>query len=395
MASPPALALIVAGGRGARAGEGLPKQYRRLGGMPLIRRTLLAFLRHPRVDYVRVVIHPEDQALYEQAVEGLELLPPVLGGATRQGSVAAGLERSLSDLGAATILIHDAARPLVGAALIDRCLDMAAHQRAAARPVAVIPALPVTDSLRRGDTSLTEEVDRSGLLRVQTPQCFDLAAITGLHREQAGWAAALTDDAALAMQAGWEVLTVEGDEANLKVTMPGDFERAEALIAAGASTRTGMGFDVHAFEAGDGVWIGGVRIPHDRSLKGHSDADVALHALTDALLGALAAGDIGDHFPPSDPKWRGAPSSIFLNHARDLTEQHGGRIEHVDVTVICEAPRLGPHKSAIRARIAELLRLPLDRVSLKATTTERLGFTGRGEGIAAQAIATVRMGENR
>ena len=390
MQQPPALALIVAGGRGSRAGDGVPKQYRSLAGMPVLRRTVQAFLRHPRIGSVRAVIHPDDQTLYEAATEGLELEPPVHGGATRQQSVAAGLA-SLGD-GDAIVLIHDAARPLISPRLIDRCLDAAAAQRCAGRPVAVVPALPVVDSLRRGSTALVEEVDRTDLLRVQTPQCFDLGTAQTFHQRFAG--AEFTDDAALAMQAGVEVATVEGDESNFKLTEPGDFSRAESLLASRTSTRTGLGFDVHAFQEGDGVWIGGIHIPHARSLKGHSDADVALHALTDALLGAIAAGDIGDHFPPSDPQWAGAPSSLFLDHARGLVEWRGGRIEHVDVTIICETPRIGPHREAIRARVGELLRLDLRRISVKATTTERLGFTGRGEGIAAQAIATVSMIEN-
>ncbi|WP_243406067.1 bifunctional 2-C-methyl-D-erythritol 4-phosphate cytidylyltransferase/2-C-methyl-D-erythritol 2,4-cyclodiphosphate synthase [Sphingosinicella sp. YJ22] len=380
----PVIALIVAGGRGARAGEGLSKQYRLLGGVPVLRRTLLAFLRHPRVSDVRVVIHEDDRALYEAASAGLALGPPIVGGATRQDSVAKGLAALGED--DAIVLIHDAARPLVSASLIDRCLDALDGGAAA-----VVPALPVVDSLRRGSATLVDEVDRAELLRVQTPQCFDLAAIRALHERFAG--GAFTDDAALAMQGGIEVATVVGDETNLKLTTPEDFERAEALLGARRSTRTGLGFDVHAFEEGDHVWIGGIRIPHGRALKGHSDADVALHALTDALLGAIAAGDIGDHFPPSDPQWRGAPSSLFLEYARTLVEQSGGRIEHVDVTIICEAPKIGPHREAIRARIGDLLRLGPGRVSVKATTTERLGFTGRGEGIAAQAVATVSTNE--
>ncbi len=391
MSSVPAIALIVAGGRGVRAGGELPKQYRTLAGQPVLRRAVLAFLRHPHVAGAQVVIHPDDADLYEAAVGDLGLPPPVMGGATRQASVAAGLAALASD-GAATVLIHDAARPLVSPALVDRCLAKAADQRKRGAPVAVVPALAVADSLRRGSTHLEAEVDREGLLRVQTPQCFDLAAIRELHAT-AATDAAITDDAALAMRAGWKVEAVPGDEANMKLTSAEDFDRAEALLAARGSVRTGMGFDVHAFEPGDHVWIGGIRIAHGRALKGHSDADVALHALTDALLGAAAAGDIGDHFPPSDPKWRGAPSHLFLGHARALIAERGGRIEHVDVTIICEAPRIGPHRPAMRARIAELLRLDVQRVSVKATTTERLGFTGRGEGIAAQAIATVRMME--
>jgi 2-C-methyl-D-erythritol 4-phosphate cytidylyltransferase/2-C-methyl-D-erythritol 2,4-cyclodiphosphate synthase len=314
----------------------------------------------------------------------------VAGGATRQESVARGLQ-ALSNEDEAIVLIHDAARPLITSDLIGRCIGRALGQLGAGEAVAVVPALAVPDSLRRGADRLQAEVDRAGLLRVQTPQCFELRSFTALHQGSAD--AEATDDAALAIRAGWSVATVPGDEMNMKLTTPADFARAEAMLGARYSVRTGLGYDVHAFEPGDHVWIGGVRIEHGRSLKGHSDADVGLHALTDALLGSIAAGDIGDHFPPSDPKWKGAPSPIFLEHARDLVEQSGGRIEHVDLTIICEAPRIGPHREAMRARIAELLRLPLQRVSVKATTTERLGFTGRGEGIAAQAVATVRMPE--
>ena len=386
----PALALIVAGGRGVRAGGELPKQYAMLGGMPALRRAVLAFLRHDEVAGVQVVIHPADRDLYRPAIEGLDLPPPLEGGATRQESVAAGLE-ALAARGEAIVLIHDAARPLVPADLIGRCIAMARAQREAGAAVAVVPALGVADSLRRGAGRLEGEVDRAGLVRVQTPQCFDLLPFAALHRAAAG--AEASDDAALAMRAGWSVETVAGDEMNLKLTNPADFARAEALLAARMSVRTGLGFDVHAFEPGDHLWVGGIRVAHERALKGHSDADVGLHALTDALLGAAAAGDIGDHFPPSNPQWKGAPSPLFLEHARSLIAARGGRIDHVDLTIICEAPRIGPHREAIRARIAELLRLGLDRVSVKATTTERLGFTGRGEGIAAQAIATVRMPE--
>jgi 2-C-methyl-D-erythritol 4-phosphate cytidylyltransferase / 2-C-methyl-D-erythritol 2,4-cyclodiphosphate synthase len=381
----PVTALIVAGGRGSRAGGGVPKQYRSLAGMPVLRRSVLAFLRHPAVDAVQVVIHPDDLPLYEDAVYGLDLPPPVRGGAERHDSVRAGLDR-LGRTG--IVLIHDAARPLVPRDLIDRCMTLARVQAAAGETVALVPALPIADSLRRGVTHLEAEVARDRLLRMQTPQCFDLEAIRAAHEQASGSA---TDDAAIAMQASIPVAVVEGDEANLKLTTAQDFARAEALLRARSSPRTGFGFDVHAFEPGDHVWIGGVRIPHERSLKGHSDADVALHALTDALLGAIAAGDIGDHFPPNDPKWRGAPSHLFLEHARDLVERAGGRIEHVDVTIICEAPKIGPHRDAMRAAIAGMLRLAPGRISVKATTTERLGFTGRSEGIAAQAVATVTM----
>jgi 2-C-methyl-D-erythritol 4-phosphate cytidylyltransferase/2-C-methyl-D-erythritol 2,4-cyclodiphosphate synthase len=360
--------------------------------VPVIRRSLLAFLRHPGIGAVQAVIHPDDRELYEAAAKDLDLPPPVTGGETRQASVAAGLEALAGDEGA-IVLIHDAARPLVSADLITRCLDKAREQSDAGREVAVVPALGVADSLRRGAGALESEVDRAGLVRVQTPQCFGLDAMRALHRGAEG--PEVTDDAALALRAGWSVETVAGDEMNLKLTSSDDFARAEALLGGTMSVRTGLGFDVHAFEPGDHVWIGGVRIAHGRALKGHSDADVGLHALTDALLGAAAAGDIGDHFPPSDPQWKGAPSPLFLEHARALIAQAGGRIDHVDLTIICEAPKIGPHREAIRARVADLLRLGLDRVSVKATTTERLGFTGRGEGIAAQAIATISMPETK
>jgi 2-C-methyl-D-erythritol 4-phosphate cytidylyltransferase / 2-C-methyl-D-erythritol 2,4-cyclodiphosphate synthase len=388
----PAFALIVAGGRGARAGKGVPKQYRPLAGVPVLRRAVQAFLVQPRVAWVQVVIHPDDEALYGRAVDGLGLPRPVRGGSTRQESVRLGLA-ALPAEGQAFVMIHDAARALVPASLLKRCIAAADSQAEAGETVSLAPALPVTDSLRRGGQVLRDMVDRAGLLRMQTPQCFHVAAIAALHERFAG--ADLTDDAALMMQAGFPVAVVAGDERNLKLTTADDFARAETMLAAHASFRTGMGFDVHAFEPGDHVWIGGIRLPHSHALKGHSDADVALHALTDALLGAIAAGDIGTHFPPSDPQWRGAPSHLFLDHARELIEARHGSIEHVDVTIICEAPKIGPQRDAIRARIAALLRVGVERVSVKATTTERLGFTGRGEGIAAQAVATVRVEEQQ
>ena len=386
MESRPTLALIVAGGRGSRAGEGFPKQYRPLGGMPVLRRTALAFLDHPDVDLVRIVIHPDDEALYLEAVGDLDLPAPISGGETRQASVANGLAASLADAPGGLVLIHDAARPFVPASLIARCIE------AARRDGAAVPVLAVHESLRRGGGILAEEVDRTGLNRVQTPQCFDLAAVEALHRELAD-AGPFTDDAAIAMRGGMTVATVEGDEANIKLTTEADFARAEARLVARMVSRTGLGFDVHAFAAGDSLWLSGIRIPHSRGLSGHSDADVALHAVTDALLGAIGEGDIGDHFPPGDPKWRGAPSSGFVEHARSLIERRGGRIDHVDVTIICEAPKIGPHRLAMRQSLAALLRLPPGRISIKATTTERLGFAGRGEGIAAMAAATVRLPE--
>jgi 2-C-methyl-D-erythritol 4-phosphate cytidylyltransferase / 2-C-methyl-D-erythritol 2,4-cyclodiphosphate synthase len=373
----------------------MPKQYQLLGGMSVLRRTVLAFLSHPRIDRVRVVVRSEDLERYASAMEGLTIDEQIIGGDTRQASVHQGLEGVMSEVneedGHVTVLVHDAARPFVTASLIDRCLDKAKAQRALGADVAVVPALPIADSLRRGGDSLAAEVDREDLLRVQTPQAFDLDKILQIHRKWSDDAHRFTDDAGMAMSEGLTVETVAGDEANLKLTTFDDFARAEAMLATHALPRTGMGFDVHTFGPGNSVWIGGVEVPHDRGLVGHSDADVALHALTDALLGAIGAGDIGDHFPPSDPKWRGAASALFVEHARELATANGGRIVHVDVTVICEAPRIGPHRQAMRERIADLLRLPVGAVSIKATTTEGLGFTGRGEGIAAQAVATLLM----
>lgn len=373
------VALIVAAGRGVRAGGGVPKQYRRLGGSPVLRRTIRAFLDHPRVSRVLVVVHPDDASLYEDATRGLDLPPPVHGGATRQESVQRGLE-ALADGAPDLVLIHDAARPLVGHAVVDRVIE------ALGTSVGAVPALPVVDSLRRGGAFIEEEVDRAGLYRVQTPQGFRFDAILAAHRQAEG---SETDDAAVARAAGHRVALVEGKEMNFKLTESADFARAEALI--GLVSRTAMGFDVHRFGPGNSLWLCGIEVPHDQGLVGHSDADVGLHALTDALLGTVADGDIGQHFPPSDPQWRGASSDRFLIHARDRILSQGGRIDHVDLTIICERPKVGPYREAMRQRVAALLQLPLGAVSIKATTTERLGFTGRAEGIAAQAVATVRL----
>ena len=378
-------ALVVAAGSGSRAGGGVPKQYRCIAGRSVLAHAV-GHLRRAGVSDVRVVIGAAQEALYEDAVAGLGLPPPVLGGAERQDSVRAGLEALQTAGGAERVLIHDAARPFVSAAVVRRLLDALAASEGA------VPALPVADTLARSDGTLGDTVRRDGLVRVQTPQAFRFEAILAAHRAWSGPPA--TDDAQIARAARFAVATVPGDPALDKLTFEEDFARAEAQLAARAVVRTGLGFDVHAFAAGDGLWLGGVLIPHDRRLAGHSDADVALHALTDAILGALAAGDIGDHFPPSDPQWRGAPSSLFVEHARALVEARGGRIDHVDLTIVCEAPRIGPHREAMRTRIASLLRLPIQAVSVKATTTERLGFAGRGEGMAAQAIATLRIWED-
>ncbi len=378
MSRPRTLALIVAAGRGHRAGEGLPKQYRVVGGKAVLRRTAEAFLAHDQVDGVQVVIHPDDRALYDAAVEGMDLLLPVNGGATRQESVKFGLEALTAD----RVLIHDAARPFVPPAVIDRVLAALDNEDG------VIPALAVSDSLRRGGNHIEGEVDRDGLYRAQTPQGFRYTAILAAHRAATVEA---TDDAAVLRAAGGKVAMVEGDEANMKLTTPADFARAETLLAAAMTSRTAMGYDVHRFGAGDHIWLCGLKIPHTHGLVGHSDADVGLHAITDALLGTIGDGDIGQHFPPSDPQWKGAASDRFLDHAAQLVRARGGRIDHVDLTIIAEAPKVGPHRDAMRQRIAAILGIGFGSVSVKATTTEGLGFTGRREGIAAQAVATVRL----
>ena len=383
------IVLVVAAGRGHRLGGVLPKQYRPLAGAPVLRHAIDAFLDHDGVDAVRVVIHPDDRALYDQAVAGLALLDPVGGGATRQESVRLGLE-SLAALAPARVLIHDAARPCIARDVIARTIAALDHHPAA------IAALPVTDTLKRGvDGVGTGTVARAGLWRAQTPQGFRYAEILAAHRAAAG--TALTDDGAVAEKAGLAVALVPGSEDNLKITTEDDLARAARLLCpaapAATETRAGLGFDVHRFGPGDHVWLCGVRLTHDRGLLGHSDADAGLHALTDALLGAIGAGDIGTHFPPSEARWRDASSDIFLAHARDLVAAAGGAISNVDLTLICEAPTIGPHRAAMRTRVAEILGLDPARISIKATTTERLGFAGRGEGLAAQAIASVAVGQ--
>lgn len=380
------VALIVAAGSGSRAGGGLPKQYRRIGGRAVLAHAL-DHLRQAGIDDILVAIDPAAEALYRASMDASALPPTVRGGATRRESVGNGLEAIARAGGADIVLIHDAARPFVPAGVVARLLE------ALDRVEGAVPALPVADTLARGDARLAETVGRTGLHRIQTPQAFRFEAVLQAHR---GWAgdAEPTDDAQMVQAAGHDVALVPGDPRLDKLTFAEDFDRAEALLAARMVSRTGLGFDVHAFAEGEELWLGGVKVPHERGLKGHSDADVALHALTDAILGALGDGDIGTHFPPSDAQWRGAPSSRFLEHARALVEGRGGRIDHVDLTILCEAPRIGPYRLAMRARIAALLRLPEARVSIKATTTERLGFTGRGEGIAAQAVATVRLWED-
>jgi 2-C-methyl-D-erythritol 4-phosphate cytidylyltransferase / 2-C-methyl-D-erythritol 2,4-cyclodiphosphate synthase len=372
------IALIVAAGKGERAGGGLPKQYAMLSGKALIAHAVDRFNAHPGIDGVHVVIGAEQEDLLTAALAGRVVDGVTIGGKERQDSVRAGLAAMKAD----RVLIHDAARPLIPADVIDRLLAALETSPAA------IPVLPVADTLARNDGKLGDIVDRSSLVRVQTPQAFRYDAIMTAHRKWSG--AVATDDAQMARAAGFDVALIEGSAMLNKITVAQDFIAAEAYLATGLISRTGMGYDVHRLEAGRPLWLGGVLIPHDKGLAGHSDADVALHALVDALLGAIAAGDIGDHFPPSEPQWKGADSARFIEYTRALIAERGGIIDHVDLTIICEAPRIGPHREAIRARIAGLLQVDFNRVSVKATTTERLGFTGRGEGIAAQAVATVR-----
>jgi 2-C-methyl-D-erythritol 4-phosphate cytidylyltransferase/2-C-methyl-D-erythritol 2,4-cyclodiphosphate synthase len=377
------VALVVAAGRGVRAGGGMPKQYRRLADRPVLAHSLAALARHCAIDAIRVVIHPDDRALYDEAAQGFDLPEPAAGGATRQESVRLGLE-SLAALAPQRVLIHDAARPFVDAGTITRVVD------ALARAPGAIPAVALADTLKRAaDGLIAATVPRDGLWRAQTPQGFRYAEILAAHRAVSG--RELTDDAAVAEAAGLAVALVEGSESNFKLTTDDDFRRAEALLAAQAETRVATGFDVHAFGPGDHVWLCGVKLPHERGLVGHSDADVALHAVTDALLGTIGAGDIGQHFPPSDARWKGAASDQFLRHAAALVAARGGRVLHVDVTIVCERPKVGPHRAAMVARLAEILGIDPGRCSVKATTTEGLGFTGRREGIAAQAACTVRL----
>lgn len=377
------VALIVAAGRGRRFGGALPKQYAPLGGETVLRRTVQAFVAHPGVDAVRVVVHPEDTDLYQSAVAGLDVLTPVPGGATRQDSVRLGLE-SLEALDVSRVLIHDAARPFVDASVIDGVLG------ALDRHGGALPALAVADTLKRAEGGeITNTVSREALWRAQTPQGFLFADILDAHRRFKG--EELTDDAQLFERSGVKVAITPGHEDNFKITTEEDLMRAERLLYTALETRTGTGFDAHRFEAGDQITLCGVKIPFSQGLKGHSDADVALHALTDAVLGAVGQGDIGQHFPPSDPQWKGASSDRFLAHAAKVAHDLGGTIVNVDVTIICETPRISPHQGAMRARVADILGIAAGRVSVKGTTTEGMGFTGRGEGIAAQAVATVRL----
>ena len=374
------VALIVAAGQGSRMG-GPPKQFASLGGKPVIARSHATLSVHPAIDTVLVAIGAGQEAELQAA---LGPVSTIIGGATRRESVLNGLEALAAAADPpARVLIHDAARPFLPAHVIEALLAaLDSHDGA-------VPALSVADTLAHSDDGLGDVVPRAGLVRVQTPQAFRFHAVLAAHR---GWPADedATDDAQMVRRHGGSVALVEGDPMLDKLTYPADFAVAEARLARGR-TRCATGYDVHRLATGEELWLGGVRIPHDKGLSGHSDADVALHAVTDALLGTIGAGDIGTHFPPSDPKWRGADSAQFLAHAASLIAARGGTIDFIDLTLICEAPKIGPHREAMRARIAVLLALDPDQISIKATTSERLGFTGRGEGIAAQAIATVRI----
>jgi 2-C-methyl-D-erythritol 4-phosphate cytidylyltransferase/2-C-methyl-D-erythritol 2,4-cyclodiphosphate synthase len=373
-------ALIVAAGKGERLGGAVPKQFRLLGGKPVLRWAVESLISHPAVRAARVVIGDGQEALAKASLEGLDVGALVAGGPARADSVRAGLSAIDGD----AVLVHDAARPFCPAAVIDRLLASLEFYEGSA------PVLPVGDTLARVGDTLEAPVDRTGLFRVQTPQAFRLDDLKAAYEAWSG--PAPTDETTVVRAAGMKVAAVEGDPALEKLTLAADFDRAEQWLAGSLSPRTGMGFDVHAF-AGEGpIMLGGVEVPHSRGLAGHSDADVVLHAITDALLGAAGLGDIGEHFPPSDPRWKGAESSLFLTHALELLRSRGAIVDHVDCTIIGEAPKVGPHREAMRRRIAEIAGLRTDQVSIKATTTEGLGFTGRREGIAAQAVASIRMG---
>ncbi len=373
-------ALVVAAGRGTRAGGGLPKQYRPLLGVPVLRHTLRALLADADVTALRVVIHPDDLTLYQDAVQPLSdprLKPPVMGGASRAESVANGLAACDGDV----VLIHDGARPLLSREALARLIARMQTAKAA------FLAVPVNDALWFGINDTAEQaVSRENLWRAQTPQAFDLTLIRAAHADSGE---AHTDDVAVARAAGIPVEIVFGDENNLKITRAADFLLAEKLMRQDMDIRTGNGFDVHKFGPGDQVTLNGVSIPHSHGLVGHSDADVGMHAITDAIFGALAEGDIGQWFPPSDPQWKGAASDIFLRKAMERAALRGFSVTHLDCTLVCEFPKIGPHAEAMRTALAEITGLELDRISVKATTSEQLGFTGRGEGIAALATATL------
>lgn len=386
-------ALIVAAGKGIRAGGTLPKQYQLINGKPVLTRTVKAFSEHAQIDMIQTVIGIGHEAAFADAVRGMELLPPVLGGETRQASVFAGL-KALQEHGPDIVLIHDAARPLVPGKIITRVIT------ALDKSPCALPVLPVADTIKvvTGD-EVTSTLDRSIMWAAQTPQGFRFEEILAAHRQAAvSGLSSFTDDASIAEWAGLVVKTVAGAPENRKLTLQSDIKEAERAMAAQqvrglTDIRTGNGYDVHAFEPGDSVTLCGIEIPHEKKLKGHSDADVAMHTLTDAILGALSEGDIGKHFPPSDAQWKGAPSEIFLKQAMQLVENRGGMVSHCDITLVCEEPKIGPFVEAMRENLDAIMGIGVSRISVKATTSEKLGFTGRGEGIAALATATVRLPE--
>jgi 2-C-methyl-D-erythritol 4-phosphate cytidylyltransferase/2-C-methyl-D-erythritol 2,4-cyclodiphosphate synthase len=383
MTGPLIAALVVAAGRGTRAGGAVPKAYRAVNGEPMLRASLRRLREHQEIGLVLAVIHPDDESLYRDAAGLLSLPAPAHGGGTRQASVRAGLE-ALQAARPEIVLVHDAARPFLTSGLVSRAIASVAATGAA------IPVLPVNDTVKSVDDGgqVLTTLDRARLRTVQTPQAFRFDAILAAHRRAAASGHDnFPDDASLAEWAGMAVMTFPGDEQNVKLTTENDFVRSSVP----ADVRTGSGFDVHAFGEGDHVFLGGIRIAHKQALTGHSDADAALHALVDAILGALAEGDIGAHFPPTDPQWRGAASDRFLRFAADRVRARGGRIAHLDLTIICETPKIGPHRDAMRERIAGIAGISPDRVAVKATTSEGLGFTGRREGIAAMATATIRL----
>ena len=379
-------AIIVAAGSGTRAGLRLPKQFELIGGKPMVRHSVERFLSHGRIDHVWIVVADGQKDQMHEALTGLNGYKLVTGGATRQQSVDNGLNAIRQTGPIRNVLIHDAARPFISATVINRLLD---ELESASGAIPVLPTVDTVVRLKAG--KLDGTVDRDSLWRVQTPQAFDFQKLVAAHGEY-GVGRDATDDAQIFRAAGHEVAIVEGDEALKKYTVAADFDGKENRTM--RQTRTGMGYDVHRLATGEDLWLGGVKIDYDKGLAGHSDADVLLHALTDALLGTIAAGDIGDHFPPSDPQWSGAASSRFVEYAAALVREKGGIIHNVDMTIICEAPKIKPYRQSIRDKIAAILSIDPDRVSIKATTTEGLGFPGRGEGIAAQAIATISLAES-
>lgn len=385
--------IIVAAGAGLRVGGEIPKQYQHIGGETVLRRTVWAFQQHNEIDHIQVVIGENHDDLYMKAVSGMDLPEPVRGGATRQSSVYNGL-KAVAALKPARVLIHDAARPFVDPDTISAVVAKLSEAPGC------IPAVPVADTLKReSDGTIAETVDRAGLWGAQTPQAFRFRDIFDAHTAAAASSRTdFTDDASIAEWAELDVAIIPGRPENYKITTSADLHEAETRLNTGKpkmlnDVRVGHGYDVHAFEDGDHVILCGLTIPHSRKLKGHSDADVGLHTLTDAILGALCEGDIGKHFPPTEEKWKGAASDIFLKHAAQLVSDKGGVISHVDLTLICQAPKIRPHVDAMRENVARIIGIAADRVSVKATTTEWLGFTGREEGIAAAATATIRLPE--